>query len=249
MIAGIVIRANILLVYDLNNDVLQGLCQSDFILNDLLQDIFMGNELIPDVIDKPPRYPLEVSYKTIRTFPGMRLTADLTRFKPMLKWPAQPDTLYTVVMSNLDINSRRNRSVVIVLILFSTFTISEHCQSSGTGLLRIFLETLLMMVRWSLSCCSPWFCLKEMEIIDMDSLCLNSLDNWTIKKKEVQQTPAVLRCPMEEDLSNQPRTSWRNMDWTWQQLPSSFLTPTKLAWRWEKYLNTQKYFINHLKIF
>ena len=111
MIAGIVIRANILLVYDLNNDVLQGLCQSDFILNDLLQDIFMGNELIPDVIDKPPRYPLEVSYKTIRTFPGMRLTADLTRFKPMLKWPAQPDTLYTVVMSNLDINSRRNRSV------------------------------------------------------------------------------------------------------------------------------------------
>ena len=31
------------------------------------------------------------------------------RFKPMLKWPAQPDSLYTVVMSNLDINSRRNR--------------------------------------------------------------------------------------------------------------------------------------------
>lgn len=39
----------------------------------------------------------------------MRMTADMTRFKPMLKWPAQPDSLYTVVMSNLDINSRRNR--------------------------------------------------------------------------------------------------------------------------------------------
>jgi len=89
----------------------QGICRSDFILNDLLQDIFMGNELIPDIIDRPPRYPLEVSYKTIRTFPGMRLTADMTRFKPMLKWPAQPDSLYTVVMSNLDINSRRNRTL------------------------------------------------------------------------------------------------------------------------------------------
>lgn len=89
----------------------QGLCKSDLVLNDLLQDIFMGNELIPDVMDRPPRYPLDLTYKTIRTFPGMRLTADMTRFKPMLKWPAQPDSLYTVVMSNLDINSRRNRTL------------------------------------------------------------------------------------------------------------------------------------------
>ena len=58
---------------------LQGLCKSDFILSDLLQDIFMGNELIPDVIDRPPLYPLDLTYKTIRTFPGMRLTADMTR--------------------------------------------------------------------------------------------------------------------------------------------------------------------------
>ena len=57
----------------------QGLCKSDFVLNDLLQDIFMGNELIPDVIDRPPLYPLDLTYKTIRTFPGMRLTADMTR--------------------------------------------------------------------------------------------------------------------------------------------------------------------------
>jgi hypothetical protein len=27
----------------------------------------------------------------------------------MLKWPAEPDVLYTVVLSNIDINSRRNR--------------------------------------------------------------------------------------------------------------------------------------------
>ena len=66
-------------------------------------------QVIPDIIDRPPRFPLDLTYKTIRTFPGMRLTADMTKFKPMLKWPAQPDSLYTVVLSNLDINSRRNR--------------------------------------------------------------------------------------------------------------------------------------------
>ena len=36
----------------------------------MLQDIFMGNEVIPDIIDRPPRYPLELTYKTVRTFPG-----------------------------------------------------------------------------------------------------------------------------------------------------------------------------------
>ena len=69
----------------------------------------MGNELIPDVLDNPPIYPLELTYKTIRTFPGMKLTADMTRFKPMLHWPARQDALYTVVLSNLDINNRKNR--------------------------------------------------------------------------------------------------------------------------------------------
>jgi len=88
-----------------------GQCQSTAILSDLLQDIFMGNEVIPDIIDAAPRYPLDLTYKTIRTFPGMRVTADMTRFKPMLKWPAQPDSLYTIVLSNLDINSRRNRTL------------------------------------------------------------------------------------------------------------------------------------------
>ena len=71
----------------------------------------MGHELIPDVLDKPPLYPLELTYKTIRTYPGMKLTADLTRFKPMLHWPANRNSIYTVVMSNLDINNRKNRYV------------------------------------------------------------------------------------------------------------------------------------------
>ena len=86
-------------------------CRSKNVLASLLEDLFMGHEIIPDVLDKPPKYPLEVTYKTIRTFPGMKLTADLTRFKPMLHWPANPNSIYTVVMSNLDINNRKNRYV------------------------------------------------------------------------------------------------------------------------------------------
>ena len=65
--------------------------------------------MIPDILDEPPKYPLDLTYKTIRTYPGMKLTADMTRFKPMIDWPAERNSLYTVVMSNLDINNRRNR--------------------------------------------------------------------------------------------------------------------------------------------
>ena len=41
----------------------------------------------------------------------MRLTAEATRFKPMMHWPAEQNALYTVVLSNLDINNRRNRTL------------------------------------------------------------------------------------------------------------------------------------------
>ena len=84
-------------------------CPSRPVLDSLLEDLFMGNEMIPDVLDEPPLYPLDLVYKTIRTYPGMRLTADMTRFKPMMHWPADPTAYYTVVISNLDINNRRNR--------------------------------------------------------------------------------------------------------------------------------------------
>ena len=45
-------------------------CQSKSVLASLLENIFMGHEIIPDVVDEPPIYPLELTYKTIRTFPG-----------------------------------------------------------------------------------------------------------------------------------------------------------------------------------
>ena len=32
-----------------------------------------------------------------------------TRFKPMVEWPAEEGALYTLVLSNLDINTRENR--------------------------------------------------------------------------------------------------------------------------------------------
>ena len=52
---------------NLNN---QGQCQSDASLKSILENIFMGHEIIPDVVNEPPQFPLELTYKTIRTFPG-----------------------------------------------------------------------------------------------------------------------------------------------------------------------------------
>merc|ERR1712242_202639 len=80
-------------------------------LGQLMGDIFIGNEMIPQVLDTPPQYPLELTYRTIRTYPGMRLTTDATRFNPMMHWPAEPGAFYTIIISNLDINSRKNRSL------------------------------------------------------------------------------------------------------------------------------------------
>ena len=46
-------------------------------LGQLVGDIFIGHEMIPQVLDLPPDYPLELTYRTVRTFPGMRLTAEV----------------------------------------------------------------------------------------------------------------------------------------------------------------------------
>ena len=73
--------------------------------------MFVRWQMIPQVLEAPPTYPLELTYRTIRTYPGMRVTTDATRFNPMMHWPAEPGAYYTIVISNLDINSRRNRSL------------------------------------------------------------------------------------------------------------------------------------------
>ena len=171
-----------------------GSCQSDFLLRDLLQDIFMGNEVrpstysrpsvnfyflhlqvIPDIIDHAPRYPLDLTYKTIRTFPGMRLTADMTRFKPMLKWPAQPDSLYTIVLSNLDINSRRNRTLSE---FWHWFVANVPGDSVDDG--EVIFDLLFPLV------------LPEGDgTTDTDTLCSSSPDRWIIERRVVQRTPAA----------------------------------------------------------
>ena len=32
-------------------------------LTQLIGDIFIGNEMVPDIIDKPPLYPLDLTYR------------------------------------------------------------------------------------------------------------------------------------------------------------------------------------------
>ena len=146
----------------------------------------------------------------------------------MLKWPAQPDSLYTIVLSNLDINSRRNRFVMEKLSTWFSIWFIEHCPSFGIGLLPIFQEILLMTGRSFLIFSFLLFCLKEMETIgikaskkdkenktncplylDMDILFLNNLANLTMLRKEDQQILAVHKCPMVEDHSSINIYSWK----------------------------------------
>ncbi len=67
--------------------------------------------MVPEILDAAPAALLDLTFRTVRTFPGMKLTADVTKFSPMLRWDVEPNTFYTVVVSNLDINSRRNRTL------------------------------------------------------------------------------------------------------------------------------------------
>ena len=105
------VRNELMRVKDAPNGPRIRQCEERF--TQLVGDIFIGNEMVPDVIETPPRYPLELTYRllvlmiqaliqfnkssmsqsviyvlirTVRTFPGMRVTAETTRFKPMVEW-------------------------------------------------------------------------------------------------------------------------------------------------------------------
>ena len=94
------------------------------------------------------------------------------RFKPMVEWPAEEGALYTLVLSNLDINTRENRfdfvifysikwrniywhfsdlemnTRVLTINYASTqpLLLAGHCPSSGTGLWPTYLAT-----RWTMA--------------------------------------------------------------------------------------------------
>ena len=101
------LRTELMRVKDASTGPKISQCEERF--TQLVGDIFIGNEMVPDVIETPPKYPLELTYRTVRTFPGMRVTAETTKFKPMVEWPAEDGAYYTLVLANLDINTRRNR--------------------------------------------------------------------------------------------------------------------------------------------
>ncbi|XP_059079269.1 uncharacterized protein LOC131877581 [Tigriopus californicus] len=77
----------------------------------LVGDIFLGNEIVPQIFDAPPDHLLELTYRTVRTYPGMSLSAGVTRFNPTMRWDAEKNAYYSIVLSNLDINNRKNRSL------------------------------------------------------------------------------------------------------------------------------------------
>ena len=90
----------------------------------------------------------------------------------MVEWPAEEGALYTLVLSNLDINTRENRFDFVIFhlikwtnvylyfsdleintrVLTITYSLTQplllagHCPSSGTGLWPIYLAT-----RWTMA--------------------------------------------------------------------------------------------------
>ena len=74
-----------------------------------LYTILLSLQIVPEIFDAPPDNLLELTYRTVRTFPGMKVSADLTRSNPIMKWPSTEGDYYTLILSNLDINNRKNR--------------------------------------------------------------------------------------------------------------------------------------------
>ena len=171
----------------------------------------------------------------------------------MLKWPAQPDSLYTVVMSNLDINSRRNRL--------------DQCIYNGENILMIDISTLQNTIRvlalvccqhswrlggwrrgyfWaSLPACPAWrwrrpqiriLCVRAARPAGLQGggrshRLLLSANVQRTRSFQVSVSCIIILIVLMFVSPGPPRTSWRNITWSWQQQHSSSLTPTKPAWR------------------
>ena len=60
------VRNELMRVKDAPNGPRIRQCEERF--TQLVGDIFIGNEMVPDVIETPPRYPLELTYRYIKVF-------------------------------------------------------------------------------------------------------------------------------------------------------------------------------------
>ena len=59
------VRNELMRVKDAPNGPRIRQCEERF--TQLVGDIFIGNEMVPDVIETPPRYPLELTYRLVVT--------------------------------------------------------------------------------------------------------------------------------------------------------------------------------------
>ncbi|CAD7000148.1 unnamed protein product [Ceratitis capitata] len=71
--------------------------------------LFRDLEIVPDVLDEPPKELLKIEYSNgLNVVGGEELTPTETKDEPKIYWPADPATYYTVVMTNPDIPTRQN---------------------------------------------------------------------------------------------------------------------------------------------
>lgn len=72
-----------------------------------ISSIFRRSEIVPDLIDVPPRKYLNVIFPTgVKANLGNVLTPTLVRYKPQVKWSADKHSLYTLLMVDPDFPSR-----------------------------------------------------------------------------------------------------------------------------------------------
>lgn len=70
---------------------------------------FRRSELVPDILDYPPKNYLIVEYPTgVRAKLGNTLTPTEVQYKPKVIWPANKRFLYTLIMTDADVPSRND---------------------------------------------------------------------------------------------------------------------------------------------
>uniref|UniRef100_A0A914EBW6 Uncharacterized protein n=1 Tax=Acrobeloides nanus TaxID=290746 RepID=A0A914EBW6_9BILA len=73
------------------------------------EDVYKQNEVVPDVISTAPKNLLKVSYDSgVEVNFGNTLTPTQVKNAPKISWDAEPDSLYTLAMTDPDAPSRKD---------------------------------------------------------------------------------------------------------------------------------------------
>ncbi|XP_068152879.1 protein D2 [Drosophila tropicalis] len=74
-----------------------------------VEEIFQAHGIVPDIIPRAPNDFLKVSYKSgLMAKDGGELTPTQVKDQPCVEWNAEPDALYTLLLTDPDAPSRKD---------------------------------------------------------------------------------------------------------------------------------------------